>query len=87
MLDKIKLALRVASDTLDSEILDIIEACKYDLKLAGVVKIEETDPLIIRAITLYAKANFGYDEDSEKYTKSYEMLKISLSLAGDYNVQ
>lgn len=42
------------------------------------------DPLIVRAVILYAKANFGFSEDSEKYQKAYDYLKCSLSLAGDY---
>lgn len=43
------------------------------------------DPLIERAIILYSKANFGYSEESEKYQKAYDLLKCSLSLAGDYH--
>lgn len=87
MLEKVKLALRIKSNKLDEEIADLIEACKIDLSLSGVKKIEDTDPLIQQAIKLYCKANFGLDnKDSEKYQKSYEMLKISLSLCGDYNV-
>ena len=87
MLEKVKLALRIKSNKLDEEIADLIEACKIDLSLSGVKKIEDTDLLIQQAIKLYCKANFGLDnKDSEKYQKSYEMLKISLSLCGDYNV-
>mgnify|MGYP000071202539 FL=1 len=88
MLERVKLALRIKSDKLDDEIVDLIEACKADLSLSGVRKIEDTDPLIQQAIKLYCKANFGLDnKDSEKYQKSYDMLKISLSLCGDYNVE
>lgn len=88
MLERVKLALRIKSDKLDDEIVDLIEACKTDLSLSGVRKIEDTDPLIQQAIKLYCKANFGLDnKDSEKYQKSYDMLKISLSLCGDYNVE
>lgn len=81
----VKLALRITNTAFDDEISAIISACKTDLKLAGVNNIKQDDPLIMRAITLYAKANFGYSEDSEKYQRSYDMLKCSLSLAGDYN--
>lgn len=88
MLEKVKLALRIKSNKLDEEITDLIEACKIDLSLSGVKRIKGTDPLIQQAIKLYCKANFGLDnKDSEKYQKSYEMLKISLSLCGDYNVE
>lgn len=87
MLEKVKLALRVKNSKLDDEINDLIEACKVDLSISGVRKSEETDPIINRAIILYCKANFGLDnKDSEKYQKSYDLLKQSLSLCGDYNV-
>lgn len=86
ILDDIKTALRISNAHFDGEIEDLIVACKLDLKLSGVKIIDDTDALIKRAITIYAKANFGYDNaDSEKFQKSYEHLKCSLSLAGDYN--
>ena len=88
MLEKVKLALRIKSNILDSEINDLIEACKIDLSISGVKKIEESDPIINRAIILYCKANFGLEnKDSDKYQKSYDLLKQSLSLCGDYNVE
>ncbi|MBP3930647.1 MAG: head-tail connector protein [Terrisporobacter othiniensis] len=87
MLEKVKLSLRIKSNSLDLELSDLIEACKIDLSISGVRKVEETDPIINRAIILYCKANFGLDnKDSEKYQKSYDLLKQSLSLCGDYNV-
>lgn len=86
MLIEVKQALRIRNNVLDNEISALIEACKADLRLAGVNKIEESDPLIKRAIIVYCKANFGLDNpDSQKYQASYESLKMSLSLAGDYN--
>ena len=87
MLDKVKLALRIKSNKLDSEITDLIEAAKIDLSISGVRNIQETDPIIIRAVILYCKANFGLSNaDSEKYQNSYDLLKMSLKLCGDYNV-
>ena len=95
MLDKVKNALRVKTAAFDDEIQDLIDACKADLRLVGVNVPEDTpaegkeaaagDPLSTRAIVLYAKANFGYSEDSEKYRAAYDYLKCSLSLAGDYH--
>lgn len=88
MLEKIKSSLRVKSTKLDVEIQDLIEAAKLDLKISGVTKINEADPLIIQAVKTYCKANFGLDnKDSEKYQKSYDMLKQYLSLCGEYNVE
>lgn len=87
MLDPIRLALRINSSAFDTEITDLIESAKLDLRISGIVKIDETDPLIQQAIKIYCKANFGLDnKDSEKYQKSYDMLKQHLSLCGDYNV-
>lgn len=87
MLEKVKLALRIKSNKLDGEITDLIGACKIDLSIGGVININDDDPIIQRAIIVYCKANFGFDnKDSEKYQKSYDLLKQSLSLCGDYNV-
>jgi len=96
MLDKVKNALRVKTAAFDDEVQGLIDACKADLRLVGVNVPEETppaegeapaagDPLITRAIILYAKAHFGYSDDSEKYKKLYDDLKCALSLAGDYH--
>jgi uncharacterized phage protein (predicted DNA packaging) len=85
LIDDVKLSLRIKNIIFDDELTPLIEACKIDLKLAGVNVINDTDPLIKRAVILYTKANFGNNPDSEKYFLSYNMLKNSLALAGDYN--
>lgn len=88
MLEKVKLALRINNAKLDDDITDLIEACKIDLRISGVKKINESDALTVQAIKLYCKANFGLDnKDSEKYQKSYDLLKNSMALCGDYNVE
>ncbi|WP_415342415.1 head-tail connector protein [Clostridium perfringens] len=87
MLEKVKLSLRIKTDAFNIEISEMIEAAKLDLSISGIKKINEADPLIQQAIKTYCKANFGLDnKDSEKYQKSYKMLKEHLSLCGDYNV-
>lgn len=85
--EKMRAVLRITSTDTDvtAEINDCIEACKIDLRLAGVCNIDETDALIVRAISLYCKAEYGYNDKSEKFRLSYNMLKQSLCLAGDYN--
>ena len=86
MLQDVKSSVRIINNKFDVELLDLIEAAKTDLLIAGVTKNDEDDPLIKRAIILYCKANFGLDnKDSEKYQNSYENLKEKLSLSGDYN--
>ena len=70
MLEKIKLALRIKNNATDDDIQDTIDAALFDLRVSGVVKLDEDDPLIIQAVKLYCKANYGLDnKDYEKYQK------------------
>ncbi|WLR53555.1 head-tail connector protein [Mesobacillus subterraneus] len=91
LLEDIKKSLRVSHYELDDEITDLIEEARADLILSGVSSViaeEEidVDPLIKRAIKLYAKADFEEDKDkSEKYQRSYDLLKQHLSLSADYS--
>ena len=88
MLQDIKDALRVSGDDWDAEILDLIDAAKADLILSGVHKdkVVDTDPLIKRAITVYCKAHFGYDDSKivERFEQSYISLKHHLTLSTEY---
>ena len=90
ILNDIKTALRISinSTAFDSEIADLIAAARADLILAGVLPAkanDDNDPLIKRAITVYAKANFGWNNpDAEKLQQSYVMLKCHLSLSQEY---
>jgi len=88
-LDDVKTALRISHTAFDSEIADLILEAISDLKLSGVSELkvtDESDPLIKRAIKIYCKANFGFDNpDAERLQESYKMLKQHLCLAGDYN--
>lgn len=85
LLEEVKICLRVRSNTFDeAEILPILNAFEEDLKLAGVGQVNLEDPLIRRAAVLYAKAQFGWNDDGERWQRAYDSLKISLALAGDY---
>ena len=90
MLNDIKNSLRINGNDLDVEILDLIEAAKADLVLSGVheSKVQDTDPLIRRAITVYCKANFGYEDPklAERFQESYISLKHHLTLSVEYTV-
>ena len=59
--------------------------------ISGVVKaktLDDVDPLIKRAIILYCKANFGWDNpESERLQQSYVMLKMHMTLAANYNTE
>lgn len=85
LLNEMKTILRVKSSAFDDdEILPLIEACKVNMRISGINKIDESDPLVRQAIKLYMKANFGYTEDSEKFQRAYEGLRDSMSLSGEY---
>lgn len=92
MIDKVKLALRLTGNAYDDEVNDLIDAAIADLRLVGIVIPDNEegspdvsgDPLLVRAVVLYAKAEFGYDADAERYRKAYDYLKCALSLSGDY---
>ena len=89
----IKTALRISTNNtaFDSEIADLIAAARADLMLAGVLLAkanDDTDPLIKRAITVYVKANFGWNNpDAEKLQQSYDMLKSHLALSQEYTAE
>ena len=90
MIDKVKVALRISSATTayDGEITDLISAAEADLLLSGVVAIDETDVLIIRAVTTYCKANFGWDNpDAERLQSSYNSIKGHLTSSADYTTE
>lgn len=85
MLEVVKKSLRISSSAFDEEVTELIESAKLDLKIAGITVSDSPDALIRRAITIYCKAHFGYDNpDADRFRDSYVMLKQHLSLAGDY---
>lgn len=90
VLDECKTALRISlgNTVFDGEINGLINACRQDLILAGIASNkanDSTDALINRAIIVYCKANFGFDNpDSDRLQQSYNSLKTSLALSTDY---
>lgn len=87
LIEKMRAALRISStsDKVTEEIADCIAACKDDLANDGVTAIDEKKPLIVRAITLYCKAEFGYNNKAEQFRKSYDTLKMRLAMSKEYN--
>ena len=87
--ERIRGALRISSQAaaITQEIEDCIEACKRDMQQVGINNLDETDALIIRAITIYCKAEFGYSEKAQQFRQSYDSLKLALSLMEEYKKQ
>ena len=84
ILTAVKLALRLTSPAFDNEILDLIEAAKKDIGLAGVYNDDPTDPLVRRAIITYCRLNFGQPDDYDRLKKSYDEQKAQMSMATGY---
>lgn len=85
ILNDVKAAIRVKSDSCNGEIEDLIAACIKEMEIEGGVYVtDETDPLAKQAIKLYCKGYYGYDENSEKFIEAYKSLRDSMALSGDY---
>jgi hypothetical protein len=86
LIDDVKLALRINGTASNTEAADLIAAAKADLLLSGVTVTDETNALIKRAIIVYCKAQFGYDNpEADRFQQSYDMLKTHLALSQDYS--
>lgn len=83
LLDDVKLALRVSSDAFDDEVAALVAAALVDMKRTG-VREELLDPasptpLAKMAVTLYAKALFGYDNpEAQRFMDSYRQTVADL---------
>lgn len=84
MLNKVKMALRIVTNSFDSELTDLIEAAKQDLGIAGVIVPAELDAIVTRAIITYCKMSFGLPEDYDRLKASYDEQKAQLSNATGY---
>lgn len=87
-LTSVRQYLRLTTQAHDSEIKDLIHAARADLALGGVLEAkteDEADPLILRAVATYVKAEFGLDnDDAEKYRASYKEQRNALALSDAY---
>lgn len=84
LLPEAKLWIRRSTSSLDIEVEQTVAACLMDLSVVGVKNIDAEDPLIQQAAKLYLKANFGYDENAEKWQRAYDKVKDFLSSSGAY---
>ena len=84
LLAKVKVALRIVTNDFDGELTDLISAALLDMNLAGVSETELTDPLIIRAVITYCKANFGEPDQYDRLKKSYDEQKAQMGMATGY---
>lgn len=86
MLDKVKTALRLneIDEAMEQELLDLIDAAKQDLGIAGVIVPDTLDAICTKAVITYCKMSFGLPEDYDRLKKSYDEQKAQLSNATGY---
>lgn len=92
LFDKAKVAVRstLVDEELDAELNDLILAARDDLRLFGLVdrageSSEDDTSLIVQAVLLYVKANWGYDNpDAQRFGELYQQLKDKLSVSTQY---
>ena len=83
-LEAVKLALRIVTAAFDSELNDLIAAALIGLKQAGISNLDQTDPMIRRAIVTFCKLNFGQPDDYDRLKRSYDEQKAQLGMATGY---
>lgn len=97
LLQAARIAIRRTGTNLDAEITELIRAAIGDMRRAGIhiaegtdekTGVENLDPLILRAVMLYAKANFGPEgsiEHQERFERCYKETTQALAMSGAHN--
>lgn len=83
--DDVKSSLGITHGKKNDEIMSTISAAKIKMKMQGVNKIVESDPLTAQAIKLYAKAEFNFQGDGERYAKAFSSLTDAMALSDEYD--
>ena len=87
LLDDIKLALRVTTGALDSEVGMLVGSALYDMERAGVnpalLAVDSegnlSNDMVKNAVTTWCKANFGYDNsEAARFESVYDRLLNAL---------
>ena len=85
LLDKIRETLRITHNKLDNEIQDMIDACKNDMIISGISKIDEEDPLVLQAIKVYCKREYESDMNKrDRYDLAYDSIIKHMGLTKEY---
>lgn len=79
MLEAVKLALRIKTETFDSELESLIDTAAAEIRAAG-VNLPDGDPRQKQAIILYCKANFGDIEHADRFQQAFERLRTAMAL-------
>lgn len=91
LLDDVKVACRVTTDTFNNELTDLINAGLADLGITDInpdiLVTSDTEPLVKRAVLTYCKMNFGTLDDGvyDRLKASYDEQKSQMLMSSDYN--
>ena len=84
MLEAVKLALRISTETFDNELTALIQAALKDMGIIGITVDDTADPLIIRAVVTYCKMNFGEPASYDRLKASYDEQKAQMQMSSVY---
>ena len=89
MLDKVKLALRIAGNSFDTELADLIAACLEEMeKLNVIIELDDdgapTSPQVRTAIIAYCKWQFGDNDNKEQFEAIYHTKLAQLKTMTDF---
>lgn len=89
MLELVKKALRITTNSFNDELNHLIDSALIDLGFGGampevLVVTTDTDPIIAQAVITYCKMNFGLPEDYDRLKRSYDEQKAQLGTATNY---
>lgn len=84
LLDDVKLACRITTNTFDPQLNMLINSAKIDLGIAGVVLPSELDEICNVAICTYCQMRFGNPDNYEQLKASYDEQKAQLSMSAEY---
>lgn len=88
MLNDVKVALQVATNTYDDELTSCISSAKVDIQAAGIVNVDESDAGIHQLIILFCKYRFelmhGNPELAQAVKEVYDEQKAQLGMRTGY---
>lgn len=82
--EELRAMVRISSDDLDDELLDLKEAFLLDLSRDGVEILPENLALVKVCLRLYLRWHQNYNGEAERYMEHYKELRDALSLASEY---
>lgn len=83
-IEKLRDMIRISSDALDDELIDLKNAFLLDLSRVGVEVIPTDTALVLACLRLYLRWQENYNGEAERYRDSYRNLRNGLAQAGEY---